>query len=189
MDVLKFKSPIPPSVNHYLDKSIRKYGNGYKGLSFNKTQEALIYENHMRHLYHNLKKDNNWETPSKNKFFKIKLTYFFDQKGKDPDNTLKLLLDCMTKNGIIPDDTNAMIEMQDIYIDSTNPRIEVELTILNKRGVFKSSRQYNKFLDENCRKCKRSTYKKNCGCLTKYLNNYITKDLDFKNMRCKNIKE
>lgn len=188
MQTLRFNSPIPPSVNKYLDKSIKKYGRGYRGINLNKSEDTLIYENHMRNLYHKLKIDNNWITPDKNKFFKIKLTYFFYKKGMDPDNTFKLLLDCMVKNCIIPDDTNVLIEIDNIYIDSNKPRIEVELEVIEKLGVFNTEEVYNKFLDENCKNCKRHYYKKPCSSLKKYLENFITKDLDFENMVCKNIK-
>lgn len=188
MNRLVFNSPIPPSVNKYLDKSIKRYGRGYKGISFNKSQETLIYENHMRNTYHRLKLNTGWVTPPEDKFFKFKFTYFFHKKGCDPDNTFKLLFDCMVANGIIPNDTNIIIEIQDIFIDSNNPRIEVEMDVIEKMGVFKNEEQYNLFIENNCKKCKRHYYKKPCGSLNKYLNNYITEHLDLRNMVCKNIK-
>lgn len=188
MNKLRFNSPIPPSVNHYLDKSIRNYGRGYKGINFNKSEDALVYEFHMRNLYHELKKSTGWVTPPEDKFFKFKLTYFFYKKGMDPDNTFKLLFDCMTKNGIIPNDSNVIIEIQDIYIDAKNPRVEVEMEIIEKMGIFKNEEQYNLFIDNNCKNCKRHYYKKPCGSLNKYLKNYITEHLDIKNMVCKNKK-
>ena len=42
LKTLKFSSPIPPSVNKYLDKYIEKRGRGYSQLGFNKSKETGI---------------------------------------------------------------------------------------------------------------------------------------------------
>lgn len=185
---LKFDSPIPPSVNKYLDKRIENKGHGYKQLGFKKSRETLIYENHMRNLFHKLKKQTNWETPDKDLFFRVDLSYYMHRKESDPDNTLKLLLDKMVENGIIPTDSQVMVNMNELFIDSKNPRIEVELTVLDKIGVFKDEAHKLEFMVKNCHKCKKNYYKKPCGEFKKYMSNYITENLDLKNMECKKIK-
>ncbi len=189
LKTFKFNSPIPPSVNKYLDKRVEYKGRNYKELGFRRSKETLIYENHMRNTFHKLKRQVGWETPDKDKFFEIYLTYYLDSKAKDPDNCLKLLFDEMVRNGIIPTDSQIIFKMRDLYIDSINPRIEVELNIMDKIGVFKDEAQLKEFEMKNCHKCKKHYYKKPCGNLKKYKENYITKDLDLENMACKNIKE
>lgn len=185
---LNFKSPIPPSVNKYLDKHIRKNGRRYAQLGFEKSKETLIYENHMRNVFYNLKKEKDWVTPDNTKFFEVNLKYYMHKKGTDPDNTLKLLLDNMVHNDIIPTDSQVLVKMHELFIDSKNPRIEVELKVLDKIGVFKDSTQLTEFKIKNCYKCKRYFYKKPCGCLKSFLQNYITEDLDLAYMACKKIK-
>ena len=188
LKTLKFNSPIPPSVNKYLDKYIEKRGRGYSQLGFNKSKETLMYENHMRNVYHRIKKEKDWELPDKSKFFEVNLKYFMHKKGTDPDNTLKLLLDGMVNNGIIPTDSQVLVKMNELYIDSRKPRIEVELKIMDKIGVFRDELHLMEFKMKNCHKCKKSFYKKPCGCLKGYMDNYITDDLDLDNMECKKIK-
>lgn len=188
LKTLRFNSPIPPSVNKYLDKYINKKGRGYTQLGFKKSEETLIYENHMRNLFHKLKKEKDWTTPEVNRFFEVNLKYYFHKKGTDPDNTLKLLLDTMVVNGILPTDSQVMVKMHELYIDSKNPRIEVELKVLDKIGVFKDNTQLTEFKMKNCYKCKKSFYKKPCGCLKSFMENYITEDLDLPHMACKKIK-
>lgn len=185
---LKFNSPIPPSVNKYLDKHIRRKGRNYTQLGFEKSHDTLVYENHMRNLFHKLKRIENWETPSEDKFFTVDLTYYMYKKGMDPDNTLKLLLDNMVHNGIIPNDSQVLVRMNGLYIDSINPRIEVELNVMDKIGVFDNTTQLTEFKIKNCHKCKKHYYKKQCSCLTKLLGNYLNDNMDLENMACNKIK-
>lgn len=185
---LKFNSPIPPSVNSYLDKSIEKRGRGYSQIGFKKSHDTLVYENHMRNLYHKLKKSVNWETPNKDKFFTVDLIYYMHRKEVDPDNTLKLLLDTMVHNGILPTDSQVLVRMNELYIDSKNPRIEVELNVMDKIGVFRDETHKKEFMIKNCHKCKKHYYKKPCGEFKKYMSNYITENLDLENLQCKKIK-
>lgn len=60
----------------------------------------------------------------------VKLTYFFpDRKRRDPDNySGKMLLDGLTKAGIIADDcfSNITLELCGEY-DKANPRTEIEI--------------------------------------------------------------
>lgn len=185
----KFNSPIPPSVNRYLDKRVECKGRSYREVGFKRSRETLVYENHMRNTFHKLKRQVNWVTPDKDKFFEIYLTYYLDSKGKDPDNCLKLLFDEMVRNDIIPTDSQIVFKMRNLYIDSINPRIEVELNVMDKIGVFDNEEHLQEFINKNCHNCKKHYYKKPCGNLKKYKENYITKDLDLVNMVCKNIKK
>ena len=186
---IKFNSPIPPSVNKYLDKHIYRAKNGYTRVGFNKTEETLIYTNHMRNLLKKLKREENWETPDKSRYFNVYLTYYFHKHGCDPDNTLKLLLDNIVSNEILPDDSHIKVIMEDIYVCPKDPRVEVVIEVSDKIGIFKNEDQLNEFIANNCKSCAKHYYKKPCGQFNKFMENNITEFINFKLMKCKNIKE
>lgn len=63
---------------------------------------------------------------------KVTITYFFaDGRRRDPDNYAgKLILDGLTKAGVIQDDDfdHIVLEIRKGGVDKKNPRTEVEIT-------------------------------------------------------------
>ena len=112
---------IPPSNNEYL-------GNSHNFNEYRRTKE----------MWHWLVKSSIKEKPPK-PFEKatVKIKYYFpDKRRRDPDNySGKMLLDPLTKEGIIKDDSFKCITLllEGDYCKG-NPRTEIEITEECNRG-------------------------------------------------------
>jgi Holliday junction resolvase RusA-like endonuclease len=88
---------------------------------------------------------------------------YFNRKGRDDNNIYKLLCDALEKV-VYENDSRVLIRTQRILYDTESPRVEVEFTPVEYRGIFKNEIHMNEF-EGNCKKCKR--YKRNCSILKK----------------------
>jgi Holliday junction resolvase RusA-like endonuclease len=88
---------------------------------------------------------------------------YFNRKGRDDNNIYKLLCDALEKV-VYENDSRVLIRTQRILYDTESPRVEVEFTPVEYRGIFKNEIHMNEF-EDNCKKCKR--YKRNCSILKK----------------------
>lgn len=142
---LALKLPIPPSVNSYLFPVIRYTGK--RPIARNiKTQEVRTWEQINIPIIKKEMKDQNWIQPEEGKFVNVLIHFFFPRKGSDPANYNKVLLDAFTEAGVYIDDQYAKPQTGYVAIDKFNPRIEVEISIANQIGVFKSSDARDKFI-------------------------------------------
>ena len=126
-------------------------------------------------------------TNTKDKFIELKVNLFLDKKRRDADNIFKLLQDAIVVSGLVLDDDTIMPSVKNIVIDKFNPRVEVEIVISEKIGIFDSKQLYDAYLEFNCLKCKR--YDRNCSRLRKMKENRIVDpDMQYPiqhNIRCK----
>lgn len=179
--MLKFTSPLPPSSNEYLAKSVA-YSGGKAYVHVYKTTKARAYETYMVKTLKRISKEQQWIVPDRNDYIIMELIYYMNKQGRDIDNTYKLLIDALANAGLIINDDKVIPVPINIFIDKDNPRIEVKLKKSSKIGVFNNDKEYDDFLLENCFKCKR--YVKNCSLLKKLKENRIIQEVNLKENIC-----
>ena len=162
---LLLTSPIPESVNHYFRyrafiKDGKARAMGYK------TQSANAYEQEFISYVREQASAQCWEmSESKYQHYYVDATFYFQRTDKDPNNYWKILLDSITRSGVVWLDDNVVCErVNRICYDSEHPRIELEIYAVDYIGVFDSDEHLNCFL-ERCKNCRR--YKNNCSILRK----------------------
>lgn len=136
---------LPPSVNNYLMPVVR-YSKG-KAYSQNiKTPEVRTWEQINIPIVKEEIKKQKWKIPEEGKFIDIKIDYFFPRKGNDPGNYPKVLLDVFTQAGLYIDDQWAKPQTGIVIIDKFNPRLEIEISLNDQYGVFKSKEKRDEFI-------------------------------------------
>lgn len=181
--VFKVTLPIAPSVNQYLGYRV-VYINGKAISQPFETKVAFEYKEYVKSIIHRELKKQEWVNPKENEYVVMNITYYFDRKHKDADNAIKVMQDAIVKSKIIPDDDIVIPKVKNIYIDKYNPRVEIELSISDKVGIFDNPQHFMNFKEDNCIQCKRNTYKRPCGVLKKALENRIEPEIDLIKMKC-----
>jgi len=184
--MLKLVSPIPPSNNHYLN--YRVSGTNKKYVQSYSAKETIDYcKEFIPYVKQEIIKQN-WKMPDKNKLIFVDLIYFFDRKGKDPNNYFKVMFDCLTKAEVWVDDDIALPRVERVYIDKDNAYVKLNIYQSDFIGIFENMNEYISFLKQNCLKCSRN-YKK-CSIYNKILNNYIlVKKNENNNYTCLKLKQ
>lgn len=189
---LKMKSsficPIPPSVNDYLGKRVSYNPITKKPfVQVYETPEAKAFKKLMGKLIQREVIKNGWEKTGEYDYIVCEVDVYLPQKKRDSDNLFKCLLDSFTESGIIYDDSMIKPRVREIYIDPTNPRLEVTLYKDEKIGVFKNLEHLEDFKVKNCYNCKRLN--RNCSLLRRSTENRIIPEIDFKGMECKSYND
>lgn len=96
--------------------------------------------------------DYEW-TVDKDHFVYQDAVIYFSRRGRDDNNTYKLLNDSLEKI-VYENDSRVLVRTQKIMYDSKNPRIELTLTPVDYVGIFENQDQAEKF-EENCMTCTR----------------------------------
>lgn len=169
--------PLPPSVNEYLGYRV-VYINGRAISQPFETRVAREYKAYVKNIVHRELKKQSWKCLDKEHYIDVKLVYYLNKKRKDSHNLEKVLFDALMDAGLYPDDDILIPKTENIYIDKYNPRVELELTISKKRGIFDNPEHLNMFKAINCNKCKKSTYKRECGIMRKALENRIEPEIN-----------
>lgn len=170
MNKLRLISPIPPSVNNYLNYRITR--NGRKSfVQAYPSEETVAYKSFFIDYVKNQIQEQGWKRPDKGKQVYVRLIFYLDRKRKDPNNLLKVPFDALTEAGVYHDDDIALAIMERTYIDVDNPRIEIEIFESEAIGVFKNQEELETFLENNCKICKKD--EKKCGIMKKLLDNRI----------------
>ena len=117
----------------------------------------------------------NWDK-IEGRFLHMDEVIYSNRKGRDPDNFKKLQQDCITESGVVwCDDSYCLPRTQRLYIDSTNPRIELVITPTEFVGIF-DNEKIAKAFEGRCKNCKR--YKNNCSILRKALEGRIQREIN-----------
>jgi crossover junction endodeoxyribonuclease RusA len=96
-EMLTFKLPYPPSVNHYYGRNNRRTFINDRG----KAYRQLIYCT----LHQCIGKEGNWDGEPLNGDLKVQITIFPpDKRKRDMDNTKKALFDALQHAGLFEDD-------------------------------------------------------------------------------------
>jgi crossover junction endodeoxyribonuclease RusA len=168
-------SPLPPSVNKYLNYKVGSKKSGLKVQAYS-SDETKLYKDYFTDYTREEIRLQNWIKPPEGKLVFVRCIFYFDKKGKDPNNYLKVPFDVFTAAGVYIDDDIALPVVDRVYIDSKNPRIEFEIYESDAIGIFENKFDYQNFLEKNCYCCNRKNYMV-CGVLRSALENRITDDI------------
>ena len=186
-EILKLTNPIPPSVNHYLAyRAIIKNGKPM-AMSY-KTSEATKYQKDFTKYVKEQVKLQKW-VKSDNKFqhYYMDTWFFFPRTDMDANNYFKCLADAITDSEVVwIDDVQLCERVQGITYDSKNPKIIIEIKLVDYIGIFKDISQLERF-ESNCIGCAR--YNRNCSILNKAKEGRIQEEIvDLKCSKFKLIK-
>lgn len=170
MNKLTLTSPLGPSVNNYLNYRVRKQGKRSFVQAY-MSNDTLVYRQFFIDYVKDQIKEQGWVTPEKGKQVYVYMTFFMDRKKKDPNNFIKVPFDALTDAGVFIDDDIALPVADRVYIDSLNPRIEIEIFEAESIGIFENMEELEEFKVHNCYNCKRNI--ETCGVLKKILDNRI----------------
>lgn len=183
---IKFTCKLPPSVNTYLGKSV-VWIAGRPTVHIYETAKAKAYKKYLNKIVKEAMKEYQWEKTQDGEYVICEMEVYLSRKRSDSDNILKCLLDGITTSEAIFDDSFIIPRFKNVYIDANDPRVEVTLVKINKKGIFAGDVSYKYFLNSYCKKCSR--YSRNCSILKKALDNKITKELDKDSLTCSAYKE
>lgn len=175
MKKLFLTSPLPPSVNSYLNYRIARRGNRRYVQAY-PTEETVAYKTFFVDYVKDQIREQKWSRPEKGKQVYVRMTFFLDRKRKDANNLLKVPLDALTEAGVYLDDDIALPVADRIYIDAANPRIEIEIFESEAIGVFDSQEELETFMKNNCKLCKKDVNK--CGIMKRLLDNRIIPEVE-----------
>lgn len=186
MNKLNFTLPLPPSANNYMDKKVERSGKRFV-VKFYPSEEYVEFNHVATKIIKEYMKDKYWEVPPKGIYLKLETTIYFNQLGRDADNELKPMIDTIKKTGLVfIDDAWVLPAVKNVYVDKDNPRVEVEIYVMDKIGVFRDEQEMLEFEECNCKNCKKN--KEHCPVYKGFLQNRVH-DIQLDDMTCKRIKE
>lgn len=180
---LKIISPIPPSVNSYLNYRVqRNPRNGRLFVQAYKSENSIQFENQFIKIVQQEIKQQGWVKPDKDKYVIIRATFYFPKHHMDINNHWKLPLDVFKAGGVYNDDSKVIEGARRVYIDKNNPRIEFDIWVAPYVGIFEDINHFEGFKNANCRFCKKNSER--CGVITRALENRITGEIDIETNIC-----
>lgn len=172
--------PFPPSVNDYLGHRVI-----YKGrkpiVTMYKTPETTKFEKEASSIIQKEIKKQGWTTPDKDVWVRVECIWYMPKSGIDSNNLYKVVLDSMQANGVIINDSKIIEGCINCYVDTKNPRAELNIYTLQKKGIFLSDNHLEEFKKENCYECSKPT---TCRILKTALDNKITEDISLYDNIC-----
>lgn len=179
LNILKFVSPIPVSVNHYLKPRAfvtYKFGKPKAMVTMYETADAKKYKkDFIKYVKQEVKKQNWNLTPNKTQHFYVDCVFYFGRIDQDANNYFKIMLDAITDTGLIWLDDNVVLErVNRVYYDSNNPRIEIQIKPVDYVGIFDTQSDLDEFEDK-CKTCNR--YARNCSILNKAIEGRVQEDI------------
>lgn len=182
--ILELISPLPPSVNSYLNYRVAN-SRGKRFVQVYPSRETEVYNSFFEDYVRDQIREQKWIKPEKGKLVTVLCTFYLDRKRKDPNNFLKVMLDVLSKAGVYVDDDIALPVVDRLYIDSSNPRIEIKIFEHEAIGFFDNKKHLERFIEKNCVKCNKNREK--CSYLKRALDNRIIDE--FKDEQCLKIKK
>ena len=141
--VLKFALPIPPSTNGYLyPKRVGNY------LRLAETAKSKKWKQKATFIIKEAIIDQEWYTAPRGMWLDVYVDYYFEKKGQDPNNYLKLLYDVMENCGVYENDDMAKPQTGLVVIDKFNPRLEITVSMSNQIGVFNNESDRDSFIED-----------------------------------------
>ena len=147
---LKFTSPIPPSVNHYLGwRAVMIHGKPTV-VSY-QTKEAKAYKSEIMRIVRDAVRDQSFVPEVREAaHYYVDCVFYFARIDQDSSNYDKCLLDAITDTKLIwSDDNVALVRTQGVFYDKENPRIEIDIHPVRYIGIFESG----DVLDVFCSRC------------------------------------
>lgn len=183
--ILKITSPVPPSVNRYLNYRVQRSKYGKYFVQAYKSDESIKFENVLKKIIEDEIIKQHWVKPDKDKYVIVEATFYFSRLHTDASNHWKLPLDVLKSGGAYYDDSKVVERVNRIYIDKENPRIEFTIYEAPFIGVFNDEAEFELFKNSNCILCSKNI--NTCGVLKRALENKILHD-EIKDNECKKIK-
>lgn len=186
MSELLITTPIPPSVNNYLNYRVQK--NPHNGRLFvqpYKSQDSIAYEGKVIKYTQRAIKDQKWELPGPTKYVIVDAVFYWPKHGMDTNNHWKLPLDCFKAAGVYHDDSKVLEGARRSYIDANNPRIVFRIYQSGFLGIFDSEEHYRDFIADNCDNCRKNPNR--CSIVTKALENRLTGDIILEYNKCNKL--
>lgn len=184
---LNLTLPLPISVNKYLNYKVVWIGKRPVPQAY-KPREVKDYEKYATQIIKREISKQNWSCSNKDNFIKVESVYYLEKKRKDSHNLEKVLFDVLVNAGVIPDDDILLPTTKNVYIDKENPRVELVISMADKKGIFYNMDHLHSFKEKNCNVCKRSTYKRPCGVMLRALDNRINlEEINIKDDVCYKI--
>lgn len=141
---LKLVLPLPPSNNEYLYP--KRIG---RNVRLAETTTSKKWKNKVTPIIKREIKKQNWDTVPRGTFLNVHIDYFFNRKGSDPNNYLKILYDVMENCGVYENDDMCKPQTGIVIIDKYNPRIEITIEFDRQTGVFRNDVQRTNFISDN----------------------------------------
>ena len=141
--VLKLTLPIPPSTNTYLYP--KRMG---KMVRLAETAKSKRWKQKMMPIIKEAIIDQNWYTVPRGVWLDVHIDYYFEKKGQDPNNYLKILYDVMENCEVYENDDMAKPQTGLVVIDKFRPRLEITISISEQVGVFRNQEDRERFIEE-----------------------------------------
>lgn len=185
---IKLTLPVPPSVNQAYGLTTQYVGGRAIPLKY-LTPKAKSYKSYVAKTCKRAMKEQKIDflTKEKNEFVEMEICFYLNRKRRDADNTFKLMFDGIVSSGMIPDDDIILYSVKNIYIDREDPRVEVVIKKSEKTGIFENYETFSRFKENNCAKCKKSTYKRTCSTIRDALDNILNEDINLERLECEKI--
>lgn len=169
-------SPIPPSVNHYLEYRVINKNGKTMAMSYKPTWVLNYQQDLFDYICKEVKRQNWNHVPNKTQHFYIDTVFYFPSIDFDANNYFKVFLDTITDTQLIWLDDNVTCErVQAIYYDKNNPRMEATIKPVDYIGVFKDASQLADF-KSRCIDCSR--FSRNCSILHRAIEGRIQPEIN-----------
>lgn len=141
--VLKLTLPIPISNNKYLYP--KRIG---KGVRLAETALSKKWKRQVTPIIKEAIIDQGWHCARRGIWIDVKIDYYFNQLGQDPNNYLKTLYDVMEDCGVYENDDMCKPQTGIVVIDKFNPRLEIEISMSEQVGVFYDKEDRENFIEQ-----------------------------------------
>lgn len=111
---------------------------------------------------------------TKSGFCYLDTIIYFNKRGRDDNNTYKLLCDSLEKIAY-DNDSRILVRTQKILYDSKHPRVEVLIRPVKYIGIFDNQEHLDLF-ESKCESCSR--YSNNCSILRKAKEGFIQDEIE-----------
>lgn len=172
--------PLPESVNAYLHHKVAYKGKRPVVVAY-KTKEAMEFEKKAEDIIKYQIQKQGWVKPNENVWIKVEACWFLNKNGCDGSNYFKQTLDILQRAGVYLNDSKVIENTINVFVDRNNPRVELNIYPLQKRGIFISDNQLEEFKNNNCCECSRPT---TCRVLKNALDNKISEDINLADNMC-----
>ena len=176
MKYFRLTLPFPPTVNDYLNFKT-SYAKGYDKKPIVVSYKTEATKKFISEAESIIKREiikQQWKTPSRDTWVRVEAIWYCPRSSIDSNNLYKVPLDVLQSTGVVLNDNKIIETCVNYFIDSKNPRIELNIYELKKKGIFLSDEHLDSFKKDNCNECSKPT---TCRVLKDFLDNKITENI------------
>lgn len=191
-NTLHITAPIPPSINNDYMKPRAIMKNGKPMAMMYEMAGAKKYKKEIAKMVIQEIKKQEFQVDL-DKYVVVEWTFYFPKTNMDSNNYYKCFIDAITdtNESIWIDDNKSLMRDRNIFYDSKNPRVEVDIYYLDKVGIFEDQQELDVFVKNNCSQCKKGNkigQKGGCSIYKKALENRVQEEIDMNSKVCTAIK-